>query len=195
MTKRLVTAGLILALAGCGSSGGTTGTGGSGAAAAGGHPGGGQGGGAGTLCAALIGTSGTSMGTVSWTDNGTPECAFLAIVDRTPATLADTIEIDATTESGAAIDIAISSYSGPLGGTYTCQPGNGTSAPYVALIVASSNGGGSTTSDCSVAIDFTTDSAGTEHAQGTFSGTVTGDGGTHVITDGAFDVTVTVNGG
>lgn len=189
-------AGLILTLAGCGSSGGATGTGGTGAAATGGHPGGGQGGGAGAACGALIGTSGTAMGTVSWTDNGAPECAFLAIVDRTPATLADTIEIDATTETSVGVDIAISSYSGPLGGTYTCQPGNGTSTPYVALAVASPDGnGGSTTSDCSVAISFTVDSAGTEHAQGTFSGTTTGDGGTHVITGGTFDLTVTANGG
>src|SRR5579862_1148582 len=134
-TATMAMAGLLFALAGCGSGGGATGTGGSGGTngtggAGGAHPGGGgQGGSAGTTCAMFTGLAGTSTGTVGWKDNGTQECAELAIVVRTPATLADTIEIDAS--SGlAALDIALSSYSGPLGGTYSCQPGNGTTAPY-----------------------------------------------------------------
>ena len=51
------------------------------------------------------------------------------------------------------------------------------------------------TTSCTITICFTTDSAGAQHEQGTFSGTVTGDGGTDVITDGMFDVTVAQQGG
>ena len=140
--------------------------------------------------------TGTSSGSISWKDNGTSQCAALAIVDRTTATLADTIEIDATTLNNTGVDIALSSYNGPLGGMYSCQVGNGTTAPNVMFIVIGTTSGGSAAmSDCSVTINFTQDSAGIEHAQGTFSGTVTGDGGTDVITDGTFDLTVTLNDG
>lgn len=46
-----------------------------------------------------------------------------------------------------------------------------------------------------VDITFTTDSAGVEHAQGTFSATATGDGGTVTITDVMFDISVSQTGG
>jgi hypothetical protein len=104
----------------------------------------------------------------------------------------------ATRPGFGSVSFVLSSHSGPLGGTYSCAAGNGSTIPYVYLAVAggSSNpGGGSTTSDCSVTISFATDSGGTQHAQGTFSGTVTGDGGTYIVTDGTFDVTVSLIGG
>jgi hypothetical protein len=120
----------------------------------------------------------------------------LVLADRTPATAADTIEIDAPSTTNTVIDIALSSYNGPLGGTYSCQPGNGITAPNVMFEVGGlETGGFAAMSSCTVTIAFTTDSAGTEHAQGTFSGTVTGDGGTDVITDGTFDITVTLQDG
>jgi hypothetical protein len=191
---------LIVGLTGCGSSGGATGTGGSGATGTGGAGGhlatGGQGGAAGGTCAPLTGEAGTSSGTMSWKSNGTTECAGLSIVGRTIATLADTIEIDTPSADGmATLDIVLSSYSGPLGGTYSCEPGNGTTAPYVALAAGDVKAGGSTTSDCTVTISFSQDSAGIQHAQGTFSGTTTGDGGADVVTDGTFDLTVMLTGG
>ena len=192
--KTIVSVGLLLALGGCGSSGGSSdgGSGGSGGTSgAAGHGGGGA-----SACPALVGAAGTSLGTLSWRDNGTLECAALVLAQRNPATLADTIEIDAPSTTDHAIDIALSSYTGPLGGTYSCQTGNGTSAPNVMLEVTGlETGGFAAMSDCTVTISFTTDSAGTEHAQGTFSGTLTGDGGTDVITDGTFDITVTLQGG
>jgi hypothetical protein len=51
---------------------------------------------------------------------------------------------------------------------------------------------------CSVTVGFSADSAGTPHAEGTFSGTVASDaidGGTYAITDGVFDLMVTLPGG
>jgi hypothetical protein len=200
MTRAGVIAGLALLLAGCGSNGAgapaaaTGGSGGRGGSGAGGTAGAGGQPGAGACQLQAIPSA--SAGMVSWRDNGTPVCALVAITVRTVATLADTISIDATTADGRGIDVALSAYPGPLGGTYGCQTGNGTTQPNVMLeILGQRTSGFSPMSDCTITIGFTNDSAGVQHAQGTFSGTVTGDGGTDTITEGAFDVTVTLLGG
>jgi len=187
MAKSIVTVGLLLVLGGCGSSeksnGGTGGT--SGAAGNGGA----------SSCAAATGIDGTSVGTFGWRDNGALQCATLVLAGRQTATVADTIEIDAATES-TGIDIALSSYNGPLGGTYGCQTGNGTTEPNVLLEVTGLETGGiAAASTCMITIGFSTDSSGAQHAQGTFSTTVTGDGGSDAITDGTFDLTVMLQGG
>ena len=203
MARAIVSVGLLLALGGCGSSSGTSDGGSGGTSGAAGHGGGGSGGtsgntdGGATTCPALVEIGGiTSIGTLSWRDNGTLECGASVLAQRNPATLADTIEIDAPSTTAHAIDIALSSSNGPLGGTYSCQTGNGSTAPNVMFEVTGLKSGGfAAMSACTITIAFTTDSAGTEHAQGTFSGTVTGDGGTDVITDGTFDITVTLQGG
>jgi hypothetical protein len=191
MAKTIALVLLVVAAVGCG---------GSGSGAAGGHGGTGSGGmggaGGATSCGPVtpIGTSGS--GTMSWKDNGTLECPLLAIVDRTIGTQVDTFEIDATTASSLGIDIALSSTAGPVGGTYSCQPGNGTSQPDVMLEIIGLNGSGfSAMSGCTITIAFTTDATGAEHAQGTFSGTLTGASGSDTITDGAFDLTVALTGG
>jgi hypothetical protein len=201
MARAIVSVGLLLALGGCGSSSGTSDGGSGGTSGVAGHSGSGGGsgntdGGAST-CPALVEIGGiTSTGTLSWRDNGTLECGASVLAQRNPATLADTIEIDAPSTTAHVIDIALSSYNGPLGGTYSCQTGNGLTAPNVMLEVAGLKSGGfAAMSACTITIAFTTDSDGTEHAKGTFSGTVTGDGGTDVITDGMFDITVTLQGG
>ena len=188
--KTIVSVGLLLALGGCGSSSGTSDGGSGGTSGAAGH-------GGSSTCPALVEIGGiTSTGTLSWRDNGTLECGGSVLAQRNPATLADTIEIDAPSTTNTVIDIALSSYNGPLGGTYSCQTGNGLTAPNVMFLVAGlETGGFAAMSACTITIAFTTDSAGTEHAQGTFSGTVAGDGGTDVITDGTFDITVTLQGG
>jgi hypothetical protein len=203
MARAIVSVGLLLALGGCGSSSGTLDGASGGTSGAAGHSSGGSGGSSGntdggaSTCPALVEIGGiTSIGTLSWRDNGTLECGASVLAQRNPATLADTIEIDAPSTTAHAIDIALSSSNGPLGGTYSCQTGNGSTAPNVMLEVTGLESGGfAAMSACTITIAFTTDSAGTEHAKGTFSGTVTGDGGTDVITDGMFDITVTLQGG
>jgi hypothetical protein len=200
--KTIVSVGLLLVFGGCGSSGETAdgGSGGKGGGASSGAAG--HGGRSGktdagvSTCPALIAITGFSVGTISWLDNGTLECGALVLAQRNPATLADTIEIDAPSTTDRGVDIVLSSYNGPLGGTYSCQTGNGLTAPNVMFEVTGlETGGFAAMSACTITIAFTTDSAGTEHAHGTFSGTVTGDGGTDVITDGTFDITVTLQGG
>jgi hypothetical protein len=193
MTKAKVIVGLLIAVTGC-SSGGGSAMGGAGARGAGGSAGGGGGGGQSCAPAAVVGV--TNEGTVSWLDNGKLSCAFLIIADRTTGTAADTIEVDATTPDSRGIDFVLSSYNGLLGGSYTCQPGNGTSQPYVALeIIGQKASGNVAMSACTVSIAFTMDSAGQQRAQGTFSGTLTGDAGTESVTGGTFDITVSLTGG
>lgn len=204
--RMTLTMALVVALAGCGSSGsssqaGTGGTAGgasstSGAAGIGGA----AGAGGASACAPVLSTTTAAAGTMSWKDNGSLQCAFVVLAVRTTATLADTIEIDAVTAStGTApnlgVDIALSSYSGLLGGTYHCQPGNGSQADVMFEVLGQKTSGFAAMSDCTVTIDFSTDSTGAQRAHGTFSGTVTGTGGTDTVTDGTFDLSVTVNGG
>ena len=122
-------------------------------------------------------------------------CPLLAIVQRTTSSLVDTFALDSSSASSYAVDITLSSYNGLLNGTYTCQDGNGTTAPYVYLGFISPSGSGmAPAAGCTINITFTTDAAGVEHAQGTFSGTVIGTAGAEAITEGTFDVTVTQTG-
>ncbi|HLK88766.1 MAG TPA: hypothetical protein VKZ18_02670, partial [Polyangia bacterium] len=186
MIKRIVWLGVLLALVGCSSSpntAGTTGTGGSGGGA----------------CTTRSGADASSGESLSWKDNGTPACAANASVVRRTTALVDTTQIYGATSANLSVDIVLSSYAGPLGGTYTCRSGDGGTAPNVTFDYVGSHGGGTATmSQCSVTIAFTQDTAGVQHATGTFSGTVASDaidGGTYVITDGAFDLPVTLTGG
>jgi hypothetical protein len=114
-------------------------------------------------------------------------------------TMADTIQLYGETKDSKSVTIGLSSYAGPLGGTYSCQPGNGTTDPKVTLDYVGSHGGGSAAmSECSVTVRFNEDSAGIQHAAGTFSGTVASDaidGGTYDITSGVFDLPMTPTGG
>ena len=177
--------GLLVALVGCGSTRNLTGPMGTG--------------GAGVCSTIDAGIVSPSSGSMSWKENGTPECAFSANAGLYTAAGADTIEIFASTKDATDVDILISSYSGPLGGMYTCQPGNGTTAPKAAFQYIGSHGGGlAAMSGCSVTIGFSEDSGGTRHTEGTFSGTVASDaidGGTYDITEGMFDLTLIPTGG
>lgn len=187
MIEKIGWLGLLLALVGCGSSAknmtGPTGTGGAG------------------VCSTKDGGFGSpSGGSMSWNENGMPDCALTGYAARNMGTAADAIQIFAATGGDArSVNIVLSSYAGPLGGTYTCQPGNGTTDPKVTFDYVGSHGGGSAAmSGCSVTVSFSEDSAGTQQAKGTFSGTVASDaidGGTYDITDGVFDLTVTPTGG
>ncbi len=186
MNEKIGWIGLLLALVGCGSSAksmtGPTGTGGAG------------------VCATKDGGFGApGGGSMSWEDNGTPACALTGYAARSMGTAADTLQIYAATRDTKSVDIVLSSYSGALNGTYTCQPGNGTTDPKVTFDYVGSHGGGSAAmSGCSVTVSFSEDSAGTQHVEGTFSGTAASDaidGGTYNITGGVFALPVTPTGG
>jgi hypothetical protein len=172
--------GLLLALAGCGSSGGSPS---------------GKTDGSASGCGPVTAASGASAGTFSWKDNGTPQCATFILTGRQTGTAVDQFEVDTAT-ARAAINMNLRTFSGPLGGTYSCQAADGGANSDVSFQVTGvARPGITAASSCTITIGFTTDGAGTQHAQGTFSGTATSDGGTDVITDGMFDVTIEPLGG
>ena len=176
----VVAGGLLLALAGCGSS----------SVSPSGKTDGSAGG-----CGPATATSGASAGTFSWKDNGTPQCATFILTGRQTGTSVDQFEVDTATARGA-VDMMLRTLSGSLGGTYSCQAADGGANSDVLLQVTGvARPGITAASSCTITIGFMTDSAGTQHAQGTFSGTATGARGTDVITDGMFDVTVEKQGG
>jgi hypothetical protein len=148
-----------------------------------------------TGCVPVPATSGGSAGTFSWKDNGTPQCATFILTGRQTGTAVDQFEVDTAT-ARAAINMMLRTLSGPLGGTYSCQAADGGANSDVSLQVTGVASPGITAaSSCTITIGFTADSTGMQHAQGTFSATAIGNGGTDVITDGMFDVTVEMQGG
>jgi hypothetical protein len=181
--KGIVTVGVLLALGGCGSSSGSPSDKTDSAASG---------------CAPATGTSNsgtTTVGTFGWRDNGTLQCATFVLTGHETGTTTDAFQVDTATAS-TGIDMTMSSYDGPLSGPYSCQTGNGTTQPNILMeITGLARRGIAQASSCTITIGFTTDSGGVQHAQGTFSGTATGDGGTDEITDGMFDVTVPQQGG
>ena len=178
--RGVVAGGLLLVLAGCGSSSGSPS---------------GKTDGSASGCGPVTAASGASAGTFSWKDNGTPQCATFILTGRQTGTTVDQFEVDTAT-ARAAIDMMVRTLNGQLGGTYSCQAADGGANSDVLLQVTGvARPGITAASSCTITIGFTTDSAGTQHAQGTFSGTATSAGGTDVITDGMFDVTVEPQGG
>ena len=184
-------AALVVAMGGCGSSGLPSDGGGHGGA---GGTGGGAGGGGGTTdmdagaCGPAPGIGGVSTaGTVSWLDDGIPQCAALIETTRTTSTTSDFIGVIAVgVDSAYSVDIIVSTAGAPLGGSYSCSGGIAV-PPYTMLGIIDPDENGSADT-CTITI--TSAGSTTTHAQGTFSGTISGDGATRTITNGVFDVVV-----
>jgi hypothetical protein len=200
MTRAMANLGLgaaiVAALGGCGSSGRSSDGGGHGGVGgiAGKAGAGGTGGAGGTTdmdagaCGPAVGLGGVSTaGTVSWFDNGFPQCAALIETTRTTSTTSDFIGVIAVSvDSQYSIDVIVSTDGAPLGGSYSC---NGSIAvpPYTMLGIIDPDENG-TADTCTITI--TSAGSATTHAQGTFSGTISGDGATRTITNGVFDVVI-----
>jgi hypothetical protein len=199
MERTIVIFGLTLALAACGSGSATSDGGGDHAGAGGGHggAGGGAGGGptdGGGACSSAEGIGGVSVGTMSWTYNGSPECAYLVEPSRTTSSAIDFLDLNAVTmDSQHAIDLIVSTTSGTLvsGMAYSCAA-NPLSGLDVMLEINGPSGGGFS-QDCTITVNQP--GTATEHAQGTFSGTASGDAGTGTISNGVFDIIVMPTGG
>jgi hypothetical protein len=162
---------LVLAACGCGSGGAAKAEGG-----ASGCPPGASGG-----------------GTISWLDDGTQECAVSAT-----ATFVNTSQYTRFSLTGAATPLGISLgvstvlAPGPIGGTYSCAPLDSVSVTF--LYKQGQNEIG--TASCALTLNM--QGAAGVHATGTFSATFTPwttDGGTKSLTNGVFDVPVTITGG
>jgi hypothetical protein len=183
---------MLLAAAGCGSSGaGADGgghAGGGGAVAAGGSSGsGGKGGAGGATCQPFI----PGDGTMTWDDNGNAECGTITEASRVISTSQDFIEIiGASPTNGYGVGLTVVSYTeGPLGGTYHCKNDAGITALYIDFTYRG------TVEDCTITID-NPGGPGGAHATGSFSATAIGsDGGSIEVTNGVFDTPITLSGG
>ncbi|HVY39142.1 MAG TPA: hypothetical protein VHM31_14455 [Polyangia bacterium] len=176
---------LLGACSGGGSSGSDTasGTGGQGGSP---ENGGGRDAGAGGAGAGSCASLSPAGGTVSWLDNGTPECASVVQTTRAIPPGMDFIDILASAADGSSMEIVVSVASpARLSGSYAC---NGTGTIVTELIY--------TTPASFVAQSCTIEFAnpgepGVANAKGTFSATLLGGNGlTKAITNGSFDTPV-----
>lgn len=160
---------LVLAVCGCGSGGSPKGEGGV------------------SSCQPAAG----GLGTMSWLDDGTQECAVsaLATFDNTPQLTIFSLT-GATTTLGIGFGVSTVLGPGAIGGSYSC-------APLDSLIVTFNYTQGQTNTFAG-SCELTLNMQGTAgvHATGKFSATLmTAAGGTKSITNGVFDAPVTIVGG
>jgi hypothetical protein len=188
-TETALALGLIIAAAGCGSSGVTASDGGRGGTAGGGGAGGSGADGSGAGACVAFSPAGAKM---SWLDNGTPQCAYLILATRMTSSSQDFLEIIASTNEGNGAGITVASYSGPLGGTYHCTDAivdGGLGPAYVNFTYPG------TLVDCTITIE-NPGAVGGANATGSFSATLTAAaGGTTSVTSGSFDTPVMATGG
>jgi hypothetical protein len=163
---------LLIALAGCGSKGGSGADGSADNGADSGATGG---------CHAQI----ASDGEVRWDDDGVHRCAEVVAADRSIGSDLDFIEILASVINGPGVLISVSvTPPPPLGGTYTCD---GDAGARTTFMYSTSTKENAPPTSCTVT--FTNTGAPGVHATGTFSATVSPPtGGSKSITNGFFDV-------
>jgi hypothetical protein len=179
---RAVVAVAWLAIPACGSSGTTTDAGAHGSAGAtGGAGSGGLTGGAGH-------DGGVPTGEITWLDDGTPHGLALALATSLMGNTTNSLEIAGIDPAGTySLSILVG---GPmaLGGTYTCSLVNNANIAeitYTSRVLIPSR--------CMVMLTLTTGAdGGAPHATGTFSFDITKEAGTESITDGRFDIPVTM---
>jgi hypothetical protein len=124
-------------------------------------------------------------GAITWLDAGTPHALGIAEAVRRIGNMTDSLEIVGVDPQGTySLSIGVG---GPmtLGGTYTCS----FSTPNIAEITYRSF----VPSTCMVMVTLTTGAdGGAPHVTGTFSFDITKEAGTESITDGRFDIPVTM---
>ncbi|HEY5450850.1 MAG TPA: hypothetical protein VIQ54_18980 [Polyangia bacterium] len=170
--SRLGAALVVAAAAGCGPSG-----------SGGGGGSGGNGGGGGSA-------GGASGDVFTWKESGTLHVATIAGASRVRSAASDAITIIGGDAAGTAVTTGMATAVPPLmPGSFACGPSN-TTAPF-ALLSYSHNGSGQT--ECTFVLSTLGETTGSR-ATGTFSGSVPLEsGGSAVITEGVFDVMLTVN--
>jgi hypothetical protein len=140
--------------------------------------------------AAPDGGGGTSGGSITWKENGQAHTAAFAAGSRAISSASDFVQFVGS-ESTVAVSFGVATETPPLTtGTAACGV-TGASAPFATLSYTGNNSALATT--CSISLTTLGDTTGSR-AAGTFAGSVALDsGGTAVITDGVFDVMLTVS--
>jgi hypothetical protein len=138
------------------------------------------------------GTGGTtsSGGSITWKENGQAHTAAFASGSRASSSASDFVQFVGS-ESTVAVSFGVATAEPPLTtGTVACGVSSAT-APFASFSYTGNNSGLAST--CSITLTTLGDVTGS-HATGTFSGSIALDsGGTAVITDGVFDVVLTVS--
>jgi len=138
------------------------------------------------------GTGGTtsSGGSMTWKQNGQAHTAAFASGSRAISTASDFAQFVGS-ESTVAVSFGVATAAPPLTtGTTACGVSSAT-APFASFSYTGNSTG--LASSCTITLTTLGDVTGS-HATGTFSGSISLDsGGTAEITDGVFDVTLTVS--
>jgi hypothetical protein len=136
------------------------------------------------------GPSGT--GTFTWKDGGTIHTALFASGARVTSAGLDMVQVTGS-DAGAAVSFGVSLRPPPLlPGAYACSD-NGAATGRIVSIDYTIGTVSGLAPTCAITLTSFGDSTGT-HATGTFSATVPlSDGTTRMITDGAYDVPLTVS--
>jgi hypothetical protein len=175
---------MVAAAAGCGpsSNSNSDASGGAGANGGGGGSGGNGGGG---------GSAGAASGDVfTWEESGTLHTATLAGASRVKSAPSDTITIIGGDASGTAVTLGVTTPVPPLTpGSFACGAISNTEPT---ALMSYTNNDSSQMETCTIVLSTVGDTTGSR-ATGTFSGTVPlKSGGSATITNGVFDVTLTV---
>jgi hypothetical protein len=132
------------------------------------------------------GVAGAGGSRLTWLDDGVAQTANLAIASRMLGSKSDFLEIIGSEASGTGITLTVS---GPptLGGTYDC---GGDAGAYVAITYT----GTTHAQSCTISVTSAGMKAGA-NAAGKFSAVlVTTGGAIKALTEGSFDVPVTITG-
>jgi hypothetical protein len=169
---RVMTAAFLAAAAivvvGCGSQGGTT--------LDNGHGG-------------NFGTSGA--GTLTWKDSGTMHTALFPSAARVKSSVSDMVQVTGGDSTGAAVAFGVGETPPLVAGSYTC--GDRGAGRRVVSISYGFGGASSVIPTCAIEITSLGETTGTRII-GAFTATLPFDNGTtRIITDGKFDVALTVS--
>lgn len=180
----------LAALAGCGSSGGSPAGGAAGGTADGAAGGAADGAAGGSTGAA--GASGTTIGLLTWKEDGAMRTALAPIANRTITAHVDSLSVLGGDIAARATVSFVVSTGGTLGGSYTCGVALDGGTDSAALTYDNRAAAAET---CMITVAFTTGPDGLPHVTGTFEATLPGDGGTTTLTDGQYDIPVATMGG
>jgi hypothetical protein len=124
---------------------------------------------------------------LSWKDNGTMLTATFATGTRTKSSMLDMLQVVGANSAERAVALGVSTRPPLVPGTYTCNA-SATNGVVVTIVVDEAT----MWSGCTITIGTLGETTGTR-ATGSFSATFTDAGNTKTVTDGLFDVALTVS--
>jgi hypothetical protein len=137
------------------------------------------------------GGGGAGMGTMTWKENGATKTSSFASAARVTSAQSDMVQVTGSNGDPTALSFGVAVKPPPLvPGTYACF---GASYPIVSMTYLSKGASSGAMGSCSIVISTVGDVAGS-HITGTFTATLPLDNGTtKTLTDGKFDLALTVN--